>query len=186
MEVVIRPIPHSHDEYAMGHCIFWPSAGADAISCTYNLNGFTPMTAVIREMGSTLPRGVDIEHFRKCARYHDRPNFRTIGHGDEKPLIITATKTERWDSEPGATNEILTIADAEQCESLCMTHFMFILGKFPETAFEQCLRSIELPKFHTQLRKIVVDVDERCYLQAIDVHTRVRKNANNGPQQLNS
>jgi len=166
MEVVIRPI--AHGSYAP-----FP---VDAISCTYNMDGFTPMNAVLSAYG------MDREHFRKCARFHAGPKFRTICHGDcyERPQVITVSKTERWDSEPSATDEILTIADCERCESLCMTHFMFIIGKFPETAFEQCLRSVELAKLHTRLRKIVVDVDERCYLQALDVHNRVRKNVISG------
>lgn len=173
MEVVIRPILHRHYEYEMGHCIYWSSAETDAVSCTYNLNGFTPMTAVIREMGSTLPHGVDIEHFCKCARYHDRPNFLAIGHGDEKPLVITATKTKRWDSKSSATAEILNIADAERCASLCMTHFSFILGAFPIGAFRQCLESIQSAVTLETLKRVVVDVDERYYQQALEVHARV-------------
>lgn len=165
MEVVIRPI--AHGGYA--------PIPVDAISCTYNMDGFTPMNAILRAYG------LDLDHFRKCARFHAGPKFWTICHSDcdERPQIITSSKTKHWDSEPGATDEILAVADCERCESLCMTHFMFILGKFPEVAFEQCLRSVELAKFHTHLRKIVVDIDERHYLQALDVHTRVRESVNN-------
>lgn len=170
MEIVIRPIPRGSYE----------ALPVDAISCTYNMDGFTPMNSIL------VAYGLDREHFRKCAGMHGGPKFRIICHGDcndEGPQVITASKTLHWDSEPGATAEILAIADGEQCESLSMTHFMFILGNFPEAAFEQCLRSVESGKSRAYLRKVVVDVDEGYYQQALDVHARVTKIISKGDSQ---
>lgn len=110
---------------------------------------------------------LDQERFRKCARFHEVPRFRVIGHGDVKPLVITVTKTEHWDSEPSATDEILKVADCERCESLCMTHFGFMLGKFPEQAFRQCLASLQHAVTLDNLQRVVVDVDERYFDDAV-------------------
>ena len=118
--------------------------------------------------------GLDREHFRKCAHMHEGDKFWVISHGDEKPFVITTTKTERWDGEPSATEQILNAADAERCESLCMTHFAFILAEFPAEAFAQYLRRIEQAKQLTCLRKIIVDVDESCCELAITVHRNVQ------------
>ena len=87
MEVVIRPIEHG---------TYIPMT-VDAISCTYNMDGFTPMNAILAAYG------LDREHFRKCGRMHEGPKLRIICHGDcyERPQVITVSKTERWDSEPG-------------------------------------------------------------------------------------
>ncbi len=150
MELLLRSVPHAAYE----------PVETDAISCTYNMDGFTLMNAVL------IQHGLDREHFRKCAHMHSGEKFRVIAHGDEKPLVITTTKTESWDSEPSATRQIIDAADAERCESLCMTHFAFILGKFPDDAFAQCIQQIELAKHCTNLQKVILDVDSRHFESA--------------------
>lgn len=158
MEVVIRPVAHGRYE----------TAGTDAISCTYDIDGFTLMNAVLSQLG------LDREHFRRCVHMHQGDKFRVISHGDEKPFVITTTKTERWDSEPTATEQILSTADAERCESLCLTHFAVIRGAFPERAFAQCLWQVEQAAHHTQIKRVVVDVDDRCVEIAKTVHQQVK------------
>lgn len=150
MEVLLRPVPH----------LAYEPVETDAISCTYDMDGFTLMNAVL------IQHGMDREHFRKCAHMHSGDKFRVISHGDEKPLVITITKTERWDSEPSAAQQIIDAADAERCESLCMTHFAFIPGKFPEEAFAQCVQQIKLASHCTNLQKVLVDVDSRHFERA--------------------
>ena len=158
MEVLIRPIAHGGYEVAE----------TDAVSCAYDMGNFTLMNAALSQFGH------DREHFRKCAHMHEGEKFRMISHGDEKPLVITTTKTERWDSEPSATEKILNAADAERCESLCMTHFAFILGEFPAEAFAQCLRQIEQAERMSNLQKVVVDVDERYVEMAKYIRQQVK------------
>jgi hypothetical protein len=150
MEVLLRPVPH----------LAYEPVETDAISCTYDMDGFTLMNAVL------IQHGLDREHFRKCAHMHSGGKFRVISHGDEKPLVITTTKTERWDSEPSATQQVIDAADAERCESLCMTHFAFILGNFPEEAFAQCIQQIVLATHCTNLQKVIVDVNSRHFDRA--------------------
>lgn len=158
MEIVLRLVPHAAYE----------SVKTDAISCTYDMDGFTLMNAVLSELG------LDREHFRKCANLHADGRFRVISHGEEKPFVITTTRTERWDSQLDATEQILNTADAERCTSLCMTHFAFILGVFPEAAFTQCLQYIEQAKHLTQLKRVVVDVDERFVDAANAIRQKVK------------
>lgn len=158
MEVVIRPVAH----------VAYESVKTDAISCTYDMDGFTLMNEVLKAYR------LDREHFRKCASMHESRKFRVISHGDKKPFVITTTKTERWDSEPSATEQILNTADAERCESLCMTHFAYILSAFPADAFMQCLRQIEQAVQMTQLKRVVLDVDERYADVANDVYRQVK------------
>ncbi len=164
MEVVIRPVEHGS----------YSAAQVDAISCTYDTDGFTLMNAVL------IAYGLDRGHFRKISGNYEGGKFMVTAHVEMNPIVITTTKTERWDSEPTATEQILHAADSERCGSLCLTHFAFILGRFPETALEQCLRSVEMAKLSTGLSKIVVDLDERYYQQALDVYSRVRSRASLG------
>lgn len=166
MEVVIRPIEHG--SYA--------AVQVDAISCTYDTDGFTLMNAVL------IAYGLDLQHFKKLSPKYVGGKFMITAHVDMKPIVITTTKTERWDSRPTATEQILRAVDSKRCRSLCLTHFAFILGRFPETALEQCLRSVEMIKLSTGLKKIVVDVDKRYYQQALDVHSRVLRNTTDRPK----
>lgn len=158
MEVLIRPVPHA--SYAR--------VETDAVSCTCDVDGFTLMNAVL------IAHRLDREHFRMCAYMHEGDQFRVIAHHDKKPLVITSTKTEHWDNEPSATKQIISTADAERCESLCMTHFAFILGDFPTNAFRQCLESIQNFGEQTHLRLVIVDVDDRCYDEALRVSQSLR------------
>lgn len=153
MEVLIRPVPHA--SYA--------PVETDAVSCTYDVDGFTLMNAVL------IAHRLNREHFRMRAHMHEDDQFRVIAHRDKKPLVITSTKTEHWDSEPSATEQIISTANAEHCESLCMTHFAFILGDFPTKAFSQCLKLIHNSGEQTHLRRVIVDVDDRYYDEALRV-----------------
>lgn len=158
MEVVIQPVPHGCHEMLK----------TDAISCTYNMNGFTPMNSTL------VQHGLDREHFRRCSHLHKGDKFRVISHGYEKPFVITTTKTERWDSEPDAAQQIIQTADIERCKSLRMTHFAFIPGKFPEDAFAQCMRQVRQARYHTKLQRIVVEVDANYAVKARTVDHRVK------------
>lgn len=158
MEVEIRPVAHGH----------YQAIKTDSISCTFDMDGFTQMNAVLSHLG------LDKEHFRKCAYMHASQKFRVISHGDKKPFVITTTKTDRWGSEPNATEQILNTADAERCESLCMTHFAYILSAFPADAFMQCLSQIEQGVQFTQLKRVVLDVDERYADVANDIYRQVK------------
>lgn len=162
MDIQLRPIPHTHDERAMGHCLFWPVIDVDAVSCTFNPEGFTPMRAVIRGLGReaddfTGP-GVSANHRRK---------FSVVSHAfDARPVVITSSRTATWEAEPLAAAEIIRVADIESSRSLCMTHFAFLPGKFPGQAFEQCVRAALLARYWTNVARIIIDVDERYRRQA--------------------
>ncbi len=155
MELLVRPIPHAAVEHAMGQCLSWPAINTDAISCTLNLDGFTPMSAVL----STLGRDRDPFDSPEMRQRH-AAGFCAMAHGRTRPMLITTSKTPTWDSAPQATLEIINVADTERCRSLCMTHFAYICGDFPRTAFQHCLHlALEFSR-GTSLKKIVVDIDE--------------------------
>ncbi len=146
----------------MGHCLFWPVIDVDAVSCTFNPEGFTPMTAVIRGLGReaddfTGP-GVSANHRRR---------FLVVSHAfDARPVVITSSRTATWEAEPLAAAEIIRVADIERSRSLCMTHFAFLPGRFPELAFEQCVRAAMLARYWTHVARITIDIDERYRRQA--------------------
>ncbi len=169
MEISLRPIPHSHDEIAMGHCISYPPIKTDAIACTYNMDGFSPMKAVLRA------HCIDTAHFHKCRRYHSDGRFRTISHGDEFPNIITSSKTATWDEVPDAADRIIFNVEDQYCKSLCMTHFAFLSGEFPAKAFTACMHAVNMARTYTKLQKIIVDVDERFFAEAMLVWQQVRQ-----------
>ncbi len=170
MEIRIRSISHTFDERAMGHCLWWPTIDADVVSCTHNPDGFSPMLAVIRALGR------DRGHFT-CPRLtaNHRRRFVVISHGfDERPMIITSSRTVAWESEPRAASEIIRVADIERARSICLTHFSFLPGRFPALAFEQCVRAALMARYHTKIAKITIDVDVRFAKQAGRVLTEAQ------------
>jgi hypothetical protein len=168
LKITLRSIHHSDYEIKMGHCIFYPPVKTDAISCTFNMNGFSPMKAVLQA------HGLDEDHFQKCRRWHEGRPFRTITHGDEFPNIITSTRTVTWNEVPDAAFQVLKTVEDQYCKSLCMTHFAFILWKFPTDAFEACMIAVSMAWTHSQLQQIIVDVDERFFTNATQVLRQVQ------------
>lgn len=135
----------------------WSDPWTDAVSCTYNLDGFTPMSVVIRRLG------FDRSYFDQGTKLkgHHQPGFKVLVHRTNQRCLITSSKTACWDDAPQATTEIIKTVVTEKCKSLCMTHFGFIPGNFPKAAFHNCLQMAVSAKEQDRLDRLVVDVDER-------------------------
>ncbi len=153
MEITLRPIPHGS----------YVASDADVISCTYNMDGFTLMNAVL------IQHGIDRAHFSRKAldTYHSERGFRTLVFEDVSPNVITSTQTEKWDSISDAAFEILRTVDAAgKYKSLCFTQFAFVLGVFPAIAFRQLMLAAEFAEHFGSLEEIIVDMDEKHIEQA--------------------
>lgn len=153
MEITLRPIPHGS----------YVASDADVISCTYNMDGFTPMNAVL------IQHGIERAHFSRTVldNYHSERGYRTLVHEYVVPNVITSTEAEKWDSISDAAFEILRTVDAAgRYKSLCFTQFAYVLGKFPEIAFGQLLLAAELAEHFGSLEEVIVDVDEKHFEQA--------------------
>jgi hypothetical protein len=151
--IELRPIPH--DAYV--------ESDADVISCTYNMDGFTPMNSVL------VAHQIERAHFtsKTLETYHSVRGFRTLVHEDVEPKIITSTETQKWDSISDAPFEILSTAGiVGKYKSLCFTQFAFVQGLFPEIAFRQLMLAAEFSEHFGSFEKIIVDVDERHIEQA--------------------
>lgn len=153
MQITLRPIPHGS----------YIASGADVISCTYNMDGFTPMNAIL------IQHGIERAHFtiKTLDTYHSERGFRTLVHEDVSPSVITSTETEKWDSISDASFEILrTAAAVGRYKSICFTQFAFVQGLFPEIAFGQLLLAAEFAEHFGSFEKIIVDVDMKYIEQA--------------------
>lgn len=153
MEITLRPITHGK----------YLASDSDVISCTYNMDGFTPMNSVL------VAHQIDRAHFtgKTLETYHSARGFRTLVHEDVKPKVITSTETQKWDSISDAPFEILSTAGiVGKYKSLCFTQFAFVQGLFPEIAFRQLMLAVEFSKHFGSFEKIIVDMDERHIEQA--------------------
>mgnify|MGYP000547123110 FL=1 len=153
MEITLRPIPHGS----------YVASDADVISCTYNMDGFTPMNSVL------VAHQIERAHFtsKTLETYHSARGFRTLVHEDVKPKVITSTETQKWDSISDAPFEILRAAAAVgRYKSICFTQFAFVQGPFPEIAFRQLMLAVEFSEHFGSLEEIIVDVDEKHIEQA--------------------
>ena len=172
MDIQLRSIARTADERAMGHCLSWPAIDVDAVSCTYNPEGFSPMLAVIKCLGRDRDR---FTHPALTTSHQSR--FSVMSHEFEaRPVIITSSRTATWSAEPNVAAEIIRVADIERSRSLCMTHFSFLPGTFPRQAFEQCVLAAMLARHFTSVARITIDVDERHRSQAERVlHEALRR-----------
>ena len=153
MQITLRPIRQGT----------YVASDADVISCIYNMDGFSPMNAIL------VAHEVERAHFTRKAVdvYHSARGFRTLVHEDVSPNVITSTETEKWDSISDAPFEILNTADAVgKYKSLCFTQFAFVQGLFPEIAFRQLMLAAEFAEHFASLEKIIVDVDGQHIEQA--------------------
>jgi hypothetical protein len=162
MEVTLRSI--SHGSYV--------ASDADVISCTYNMDGFTPMNSVL------VAHQIERAHFtsKTLETYHSARGFRTLVHEDVKPKVITSTETQKWDSISDAPFEILSTAGIfGKYKSLCFTQFAFVQGLFPEIAFRQLMLAVEFSEHFGSFEKIIVDMDERHIEQARMIWKELQK-----------
>ncbi len=153
MEITLRHITHGK----------YLASDSDVISCTYNMDGFTPMNSVL------VAHQIDRAHFtsKTLETYHSARGFRTLVHEDVKPKVITSTETQKWDSISDAPFEILSTAGiVGKYKSLCFTQFAFVQGLFPEIAFRQLMLAVEFSKHFGSFEKIIVDMDDRHIEQA--------------------
>jgi hypothetical protein len=153
VKILIRAI--SHGAYV--------ASDADVISCTYNMDGFTPMNSVM------VAHQIERAHFtsKTLETYHSVRGFRTLVHEDVNPIVITSTETQKWDSISDASFEILSTAGAVgKYKSLCFTQFAFVQGRFPEIAFRQLMLAVEFSEHFGSFEKFIVDMDERHIEQA--------------------
>jgi hypothetical protein len=162
MEITLRPVLHG----------IYMASDADVISCTYNMDGFTPMNAIL------IQHGIERAHFSRKAleTYHAQRGFRTLVHDDVSPNVITSTETQKWDSISDAAFEILLTAEAVgKYKALCFTQFAFVQSKFPEIAFGQLMLAVELAEHFANLEEIIVDVDEKHVEQAMAVWQELKQ-----------
>ena len=153
MQITLRTIPHGS----------YVASDADVISCTYNMNGFTPMNTVL------VAHEIERAHFtiKALDAYHSERGFRALVHEHVSPKVITSTETQKWDSISDAPFEILRAANAAgKYKSLCFTQFAFVQGTFPDIAFRQLMLAAEFSEHFGSFEKIIVDIDERHIEQA--------------------
>ena len=162
MEITLRPIPHGS----------YVASDADVISCTYNMNGFTPMNSVL------VAHQIERAYFtsKTLEIHHSVRGFRTLVHENVKPKVITSTETQKWDSISDAPFEILSTAGiVGKYKSLCFTQFAFVQGLFPEIAFGQLLLAAEFAEQFGNLHEIIVDVDEKHIEQAQEIWQQLKQ-----------
>jgi hypothetical protein len=162
MNTTLRPIPHGS----------YVASDAEVISCTYNMDGFTPMNSVL------VAHQIERAHFtsKTLETYHSARGFRTLVHEDVKPKVITSTETQKWDSISDAPFEILSTAGiVGKYKSLCFTQFAFVQGLFPVIAFRQLMLAVEFSEHFGSFETIIVDMDERHIEQARMIWKELKK-----------
>jgi len=155
MDTLIRMVRNTDDEILAGHKLwFSPVADCDAISATANALGFTPLTAVARCFGWDY--GL-MESAANACNYKNEVAVVT----QVKPMLILVPATKGRSDADALVFDLLAALRAAKVQSLHLTHFGFLQGKFPGSEIAAVLNLLFMYGPTLPLSRLVVDVDAR-------------------------
>lgn len=164
METIIRPVINTQDEIFAGHKLwFSPVADCDAISSTANAPGFTPLIAIARQFGW------DYDTMQAAADACNQKNEVAVV-SQVKPTLILVPATKGRGDAGALAFDLLGAIHASKVQSLHLTHFGFLQGRFPGDEIATVLSTLFRYGPTLPLKRLVVDVDarsERAFYQLI-------------------
>jgi hypothetical protein len=175
MRIILRSHTNTDEEIASGQKVGFTSIrGIDAISVTANLNGTTPMSAVLKYLN------VDKKTIRKIADYSN-----TNGHVElfkywPNLILLPPTRAEigRHKDVEFYTIKMLKICNAENFKELHFTHYGFMNGIFQKLEIRRILAIMLNPLIYTTLETIYWEIDSRYIDEMKDLYREVNVNCN--------
>ena len=118
--------------------------------------------------------GFESKHFHRpdLTQAHTRKSA-VLGHGDDKPLLITVSETESAEDKIFMMNEVLKVADCERVKNLCVLQFLHSSPLELTRDLKNCFRVLRQSQYWTKVRNIDVYVSSHNYVQARDIHEEV-------------
>ena len=164
MKIILRSHTNTAEEIQLGHKLGFTSIkGIEVISATANLNGFTPLSAVLRYLR------IDKKLLMKDV--HDSNiNGRVKIINDYPNLILcppTRANSGRNRSIEHYTIKTLQICNAENFKTLHFTHYGFINGVFQQYEIDRILSILLNPLIYTVLDTLYWEIDSR-YLDQME------------------
>jgi hypothetical protein len=173
MQMILRAQSHTQEEIALGHKVsFTIQDGVDAVSASSNLNGYTPLKAVLRVLGA------DQETFEPHVNACQLSNrVLSVQHAGVNLILVPSTRGEK-----GFNNyyqyyaiEVLKQCNYHDIKTLHFTHYGFITKKFQQREVYSVLVTMLNPLVHTTVEKIFFEIDSRYLNDLVDLFTFVKK-----------
>jgi len=163
MEIIFREMPHSYDEVAMGHKLWFPeSIESDVISATANVNGFTPLNAIARRYNWNTETISSAS--KQC---NSRREIAVIS--ELKPTLLLVPSTHGIGDTGFLVKDLIDAANAVNADVLNFTHFGFIQNRLPRNEITTILDYFIDPSVKTSIRVIVWDIDFRFKKEMTDM-----------------
>jgi hypothetical protein len=173
MQMILRAQSHTAEEIIMGHKVsFTIQNGVDVVSASSNLNGFTPLKAVLRVLGADQE---EVEaHVKEC-QYSN--TVLSVEHAGINLILVPSTRGE---DGYNSYYEHYAVEVLKQCnyhgfKNLHFTHYGFIAKKFQQKELYRLLITILNPLVYTTLEKIFFEIDSRYLDDLVDLFTFVKK-----------
>lgn len=172
MKIIFLPHKNTDEEIQLGQKIaFTTIHGIQAISVTANLNGFTPMAAILEYL--KIKKKTLIKEVHSCSIVKLIPYWPNI-------ILVPPTRgptgKNKWIEN--YTIEILKICNAGNFKELQFTHYGFINGTFPKGEVSRILSILLNPLIYTTLEAIYWEIDARYVEIMEETYTRIDENIN--------
>lgn len=173
MKIIIRSHENTEQEIQLGQKIGFTSIkGIEAISATANLNGLTPLSAI-----------VDYFKFdkRELRKKVEKSSGR-VDFIDTWPRLLLVPKTKLTSGrntrvEAYAVN-ILKLCNHNDLKELHFTHYGFINGDFQYDEIYRILSIFINPLVYTTLETLYWEIDSRYTKKLFDMYNTVDENFN--------
>jgi hypothetical protein len=175
MRIILRSHTNTDEEIASGQKVGFTSIrGIDAISVTANLNGATPLSAVLQYLN------IDKKTIRKIADYSNINGHVELVKNWPNLILLPPTRAEigRHKDVEFYTIKMLKICNAENFKELHFTHYGFMNGIFQKLEIRRILAIMLNPLIYTTLETIYWEIDSRYIDEMRELYREVNINCN--------
>jgi len=175
MRIILRSHTNSEEEINSGQKAGFTSIrGIDAISVTANLNGATPLSAVLQYLK------VDKKTIRKIVDYSNINGRVELVKNRPNLILLPPTRAEigRHKDVEFYAIKMLKICNAENFKELHFTHYGFMNGIFQKLEIRRILTILLNPLVYSTLETIYWEIDSRYIDEMRDLYHEVNTNCN--------
>ena len=176
MKIILRSHTNTDEEIESGQKVGFSSMrGIDAISVTANLNGVTPLSAVIKYLN------IDKKTVRKVAVYSNiNGQVKLVKNWYPNLILLPPTRAEtgRNKNVEFYTIQLIKICNAENFKNLHFTHYGFINGVFQRWEIRKILSIFLNPLIYTTLETVYWEIDSRFIDEMKNLYRDVNINCN--------
>lgn len=176
MKLILRSHTNTDEEIMLGQKVGFSSIhGIDALSVTANLNGVTPLSAVLQHFK------IDKKIVRKLVETTNINGHVKLVETWPNLILMPPTRAEMGRNKDIEfyTIQLIKICNAENFKNLHFTHYGFINGIFQRCEIRKILSIFLNPLIYTTLETVYWEIDSRFVDEMKNLYRDVNINCNN-------